>query len=115
MDDLTRRVLRVFIEMGKESLDLHTLFEAGGNDPTSRGDRTIGRPEKCRSSVKLLLLCLVLRAAPAITIRDPVACQHPLSLENVNLSVLQAKTLQLRFGELLHAAVDPKVVTFLSL
>ena len=36
MDDLTRRVLQMFIEMGKESLDLHTLFEAGGNDPASR-------------------------------------------------------------------------------
>lgn len=36
MDELTRRVLKLFIEMGKESLDLHTLFEAGGNDPASR-------------------------------------------------------------------------------
>ena len=36
MDDLTRRVLQMFIEMGKESLDLHTLFEAAGNDPASR-------------------------------------------------------------------------------
>ena len=36
MDELTRRVLALFIEMGKESLDLHTLFEAGGNDPPSR-------------------------------------------------------------------------------
>jgi hypothetical protein len=36
MDELTRRVLRLFIEMGAESLDLHTLFEAGGNDPASR-------------------------------------------------------------------------------
>jgi hypothetical protein len=26
----------MFIEMGSESLDLHTLFEAGGNDPESR-------------------------------------------------------------------------------
>ena len=33
MDELARRVLKMFIEMGSESLDLHTLFEAGGNDP----------------------------------------------------------------------------------
>ena len=36
MDELTRRVLRLFIEMGSDSLDLHTLFEAGGDDPASR-------------------------------------------------------------------------------
>jgi hypothetical protein len=36
MDELTRRLLKLFIEMGSESLDLHTLFEAGGNDPESR-------------------------------------------------------------------------------
>ena len=36
MDELARRVLKMFIEMGNESLDLHTLFEAGGNDPESR-------------------------------------------------------------------------------
>lgn len=36
MDDLARRVLKLFIDMGSESLDLHTLFEAGGNDPASR-------------------------------------------------------------------------------
>jgi len=36
MDELARRVLRQFIEMGRESLDLHALFEAGGNDPASR-------------------------------------------------------------------------------
>ena len=36
MDDLTCRLLKLFIEMGSESLDLHTLFEAGGNDPESR-------------------------------------------------------------------------------
>jgi hypothetical protein len=36
MDELTRRVLKLFIEMNSESLDLHTLFEAGGNDPASR-------------------------------------------------------------------------------
>lgn len=36
MDELTRRVLRMFVEMDKESLDLHTLFEAGGNNPAAR-------------------------------------------------------------------------------
>ena len=36
MDELTRRLLKLFIEMGSESLDLHTLFEAGGNDPESQ-------------------------------------------------------------------------------
>jgi hypothetical protein len=36
MDEPTRRVVQLFIEMGADSLDLHTLFEAGGNDPTSR-------------------------------------------------------------------------------
>ena len=36
MDEFTRRLLKLFIEMGSESLDLHTLFEAGGNDPESR-------------------------------------------------------------------------------
>ena len=33
MYETTRRVLQLFIEMGADSLDLHTLFEAGGNDP----------------------------------------------------------------------------------
>ncbi|MCA1634693.1 MAG: hypothetical protein LC802_13630 [Acidobacteria bacterium] len=36
MDDLSRRVLGMFGEMGKEALDLHELFEAGGNDPEER-------------------------------------------------------------------------------
>ena len=36
MDEPTRRVLQLFIEMDADSLDLHTLFEAGGDDPTSR-------------------------------------------------------------------------------
>jgi hypothetical protein len=36
MDSLSRRVLGMFEEMGKESLDLHELFEAGGNDPEER-------------------------------------------------------------------------------
>ena len=36
MDEVSRRVLSMFGEMGKESLDLHELFEAGGNDPEER-------------------------------------------------------------------------------
>jgi hypothetical protein len=36
MDDLTRRVLQLFGELNQDSLDLHTLFEAGGNDPRAR-------------------------------------------------------------------------------
>ena len=35
-DDLTLRVLRMFEELGKETLDLHELFEVGGNDPEER-------------------------------------------------------------------------------
>ena len=30
------RVLRMFEELGKAELDLHELFEAGGNDPEAR-------------------------------------------------------------------------------
>ena len=36
MDDLTKRVLRSFEHWNKDSLDLHMLFEAGGNDPEER-------------------------------------------------------------------------------
>jgi hypothetical protein len=36
IEELTLRVLKVFGEMGSESLDLHTLFEVGGNDPQAR-------------------------------------------------------------------------------
>ncbi|HEU4596407.1 MAG TPA: hypothetical protein VFS10_14820 [Pyrinomonadaceae bacterium] len=36
MDELSLRVLRMFGEMGKDVLDLHELFEAGGNDPEAR-------------------------------------------------------------------------------
>ena len=35
-EELTLRVLRMFDVMGKEALDLHELFEAGGNDPDAR-------------------------------------------------------------------------------
>ena len=36
LDEMTPRVLRMFDEMGKRELDLHELFEAGGNDPDAR-------------------------------------------------------------------------------
>lgn len=36
MEELAQRVLALFGEMNSETLDLHTLFEAGGNDPASR-------------------------------------------------------------------------------
>jgi hypothetical protein len=36
VDELTYRVLRSFEHWKKDSLDLHTLFEAGGNDPEAR-------------------------------------------------------------------------------
>ena len=36
MDEIKRRVLGMFEQMGKETLDLHELFEAGGNDAEAR-------------------------------------------------------------------------------
>jgi hypothetical protein len=36
VDELTKRVIGSFAHWEKESLDLHTLFEAGGNDPDAR-------------------------------------------------------------------------------
>ena len=36
MDELTRKVLNSFAHWRKETLDLHELFEAGGNDPETR-------------------------------------------------------------------------------
>lgn len=36
MSEMTLRVLRMFDQLGKETLDLHELFEAGGNDPEER-------------------------------------------------------------------------------
>jgi hypothetical protein len=36
VDQLTKDVLRSFAVWGKDSLDLHELFEAGGNDPEAR-------------------------------------------------------------------------------
>jgi hypothetical protein len=36
VDELTRKVLRSFSTWRKETLDLHELFEAGGNEPEAR-------------------------------------------------------------------------------
>src|SRR2546423_11514682 len=35
-DEMSSRVLGMFDEIGKDALDLHELFEAGGNDPDAR-------------------------------------------------------------------------------
>jgi DNA-binding PadR family transcriptional regulator len=36
VDKLTAKVLASFEDWKKDQLDLHTLFEAGGNDPEAR-------------------------------------------------------------------------------
>jgi hypothetical protein len=36
VNPLSMRVLRLFREMGEDRLDLHVLFEAGGNEPEER-------------------------------------------------------------------------------
>jgi len=36
VDELTRKVLDSFAVWRKDTLDLHELFEAGGNDPGAR-------------------------------------------------------------------------------
>lgn len=36
MDEMTVKVISMFARFGKETLDLHELFEAGGNDPQAR-------------------------------------------------------------------------------
>lgn len=36
MNEIEKRVLGSFEYWGKETLDLHELFEAGGNDPEKR-------------------------------------------------------------------------------
>jgi hypothetical protein len=36
VDELTRKVLALFRTAREEMLDLHQLFEAGGNDPDAR-------------------------------------------------------------------------------
>jgi hypothetical protein len=35
-EDVAHNVLGMFDEVGKDALDLHELFEAGGNDPDAR-------------------------------------------------------------------------------
>jgi len=40
MEELTKRILNQFKEMGQTTLDLHVLLEAGGNDPGMR-DRVV--------------------------------------------------------------------------
>lgn len=36
IDEFTLQILDLFAQMNRETLDLHTLFEAGGNDPEAR-------------------------------------------------------------------------------
>ena len=36
MNEVAKRVLGMFQALGKSTLDLHELFEAGGNDPQAR-------------------------------------------------------------------------------
>lgn len=36
MDTLAQDILNMFASFKKETLDLHSLFEAGGNDPAAR-------------------------------------------------------------------------------
>lgn len=36
MDELSLEVIGMFARFAKETLDLHELFEAGGNDPNTR-------------------------------------------------------------------------------
>ncbi|HKA19478.1 MAG TPA: hypothetical protein VKN18_14405 [Blastocatellia bacterium] len=36
MDNLSKRILKLFDQMNTDTLDLHILFEAGGNDPQAR-------------------------------------------------------------------------------
>jgi hypothetical protein len=45
MDALAQRILGMFAAFDKETLDLHELFEAGGNDPQARSAvlDTVGR------------------------------------------------------------------------
>jgi hypothetical protein len=38
LDPFPIRVLEVFRELGRDRLDLHALFEAGGNEPAQRVD-----------------------------------------------------------------------------
>ena len=45
MDELARRILNIFTQMKSNTLDLHTLLEAGGNDPAAREEviEVVGR------------------------------------------------------------------------
>jgi len=36
MDNLRKKIFKLFDQMKTNTLDLHTLFEAGGNDPQAR-------------------------------------------------------------------------------
>jgi len=36
LDSISTSILRLFSEFGREALDLHALFEVGGNDPAKR-------------------------------------------------------------------------------
>lgn len=36
MDEPSERILKLFAQMNSDTLDLHTLLEAGGNDPQAR-------------------------------------------------------------------------------
>ena len=49
MDDLSRRILKQFAELGQDSLDLHALLEAAGNDPAER-DRAVEAIERLARS-----------------------------------------------------------------
>jgi len=49
MDDLSRRILNQFAELGHKSLDLHSLLEAAGNDRTER-DRAVEAVERLARS-----------------------------------------------------------------
>lgn len=42
MDEMAQQILRMFRRFNKESLDLHELFEAGGNDPEGRKEVLYG-------------------------------------------------------------------------
>ena len=58
MDVLTKKVLAMFGSFNKETLDLHELFEAGGNDPDVRSavlDRVERLVEVVMPSIENLL------------------------------------------------------------
>jgi hypothetical protein len=90
MDELARLVLEVFIEMGSESLDLHTLFEAGGNDPASRKRvlDVVMRDTGIWNHEAATFICSPARAeeppvesSPGVSVRKPEECasqaEHP--------------------------------------